>query len=261
MDPIVYDNNYLQSHPLSRQYGSTLNTVSERDYPGRNYFDNAIACLDMDLYEREHAIGNEDCTVDAVIGISNYANNRTINPRLLRIELRMDYTNIQNLSKTQFERKVTHTRDLLGNEITVNQNSVFIFNERVAPQARHWLSAHQQEGGEIRHCIVCSTDDFNENVKSPESMPYEPLHPKDSILVPLNNFVENGDFHQLFKNLDYWLQQSEKMMYSNRFEHEHIKGIIKEFWTKFRTNHPCLENEDDELDAQIMDEDIQARLR
>ncbi len=261
MEPIVYDNNCLLSHSISRQYSSTLNAVSERDYPGKNYFDQSIKCLDMDSYERDQATGNEDSTVDAVIGICNYANNRTVNQRLLLVELKMGYSSPNNLSKTQFERKVKHTRDLLGNEKPINPNSVFVFNDKFAPIAQHWLSAKQHEGGEIRHCRVCSTAYFNENVKSPESIPYRPIHTKDSIESTLNVHAERGDFQQLFSTLDYWLQQSENIWYSNRFEYEHVKNIIKEFWVTFRNQHPRLENDEDELNAQIMDEDIQTRLR
>jgi len=261
MDPIVYDNTCLRAHSLSRQCASTLNTVSERDYPGHNYFNQSIECLDMDSYERSQANGSEDNTVDAVIGISNYRNNRIINPRLLLVELRMGYSSTKNLSKTQFERKVTHTRDLLGSECSINPNSVFVFNNNFAPQAKHWLSARQQEGGKIRQCIACSTKWFNENVRSPESMSDEHIHTKISIVCNLSCHVENANFSQLFDNLDYWLLKSEKYMYSNRFEYEHVKNIIKEFWIEFRTKYHCLENEEDELNAQIMDEDIRTRLR
>ena len=48
MEPIVYNNDFLKRHSLYRHCASTLNAVSERDYPNKNYFDAHIECLDMD---------------------------------------------------------------------------------------------------------------------------------------------------------------------------------------------------------------------
>ena len=51
-DLLVYDNPIVEGHSLYRLCGSTLNTVSNRDYRNRDYFDPEIKCLDMDTYEK-----------------------------------------------------------------------------------------------------------------------------------------------------------------------------------------------------------------
>ncbi len=73
------------------------------------------------------------------------------------------------------ERKILHTKELLSAEKTINRESVFIFDERVAAQARHWFAQRSAEGGgELRHIVVYSVKDFNRAVLSYDDMPYTP---------------------------------------------------------------------------------------
>lgn len=52
MELLVYNNDTVAAHSLYKKCGSTLNEVSNRDYPGKDYFNKEILCLDMDTYEK-----------------------------------------------------------------------------------------------------------------------------------------------------------------------------------------------------------------
>jgi len=261
MDPVVFDNKCLCKHSLYNECGSLLNEVSKKDYPNKNYFDTSILCLDMDRYETQVCLGQADCTTDAVIGISSCVNKQLSNPRLLLVELKMDCKGINGLSKTNLESKVTHTKQLLGSQLPINPNSVFVFSEGVAAQANHWVSSMQREGGEIRHFLVYSLQDFKNNIRSYKSMPYHPINQEEKVLTEIDSFIQNKQYNSLFEKIRFWLGYSETIKYRNQFEYDNIKEIIKKAWGNFRKSFPQLPNDDDEINAQILDEDIITMLR
>ena len=252
MEPIVYNNDFLKRHSLYRHCASILNAISERDYPKKNYFDTRIECLDMDTYEKKCG-GNADCTVDAVIGVSNCVNKVTSSHRLLLVELRMLYVNANNLSKTELEQKVIHTKDLLGSELSIDKNNIFVFTDNVAPQARSFITRLMQGS---KYLIVWSVSDFRNNIKSIDEMPYIPINPPDKICKELDGFVKTQRWQQLFKQICYWKENALKIRYKNSFEYESLSKTIRDWWTSFRKSNSCLQNEDDELDAQIADEEV-----
>lgn len=129
----MYLNETVREHSLYRLCPALLNGVSNRDYPGSDYFDTRIGCLDMDSYEKKvmHK-AQADNTVDAVIGVGTYHNNRAVDARLLLVEFRMGYESTGNLSKTEMERKVVYTKSLLGGEKTVSRQSLLFL-------VRRWL--------------------------------------------------------------------------------------------------------------------------
>lgn len=255
MEPIVYNNVFLKRHSLYRHCASTLNAVSERDYPKKNYFDTRIECLDMDTYEKKCG-GNADCTVDAVIGVSNCVNKVTSSHRLLLVELRMLYVNANNLSKTELEQKVIHTKDLLGSELSIDKNNIFVFTDNVAPQARSFITRLMQGSKYLNTFIVWSVSDFRNNIKSIDEMPYIPINPPDKICKELDGFVKTQKWQQLFKQISYWKENALKIRYKNSFEYESLSKTIRDWWTSFRKSSSCLQNEDDELYAQIADEEV-----
>lgn len=151
MEPLIYSNETVRAHSLYPACRSWLNVVSDRDYPGKNYFDIRIECLDMDLYEKDiQHKAQADHTVDTVIGIQTYKDNRATSGRLLLVEFRMGYESTNNLSKTEMERKAIYTKALLGGEIMINQQSIFIFNDAFAPLAKNWFNRQQKTGGDFK---------------------------------------------------------------------------------------------------------------
>lgn len=261
MDAVVFDNKCLSKHILFDECGSTLNEVSEKDYPNKNYFNPDILCLDMDAYETQSGHGKTDCTTDAVIGISTCVNKQLSNPRLLLVELKMDCKGTNSLSKQNLETKVTHTKQLLGSGLPINKESVFVFNEGAVAQAKHWVSSRQHEGGEIRHFLVYSLQDFKDNIRSYKSMPYNAINKKEHVLAELDAFVVNTQYNALFDKIRFWLCYAESIRNKNRFEYDNIKEIVTEAWNGFRNKIHRLPNDDDEINAQILDEDIPIILR
>lgn len=260
MEPVVYNNKFLSKHFLYRYCATTLDAVSKRDTPGKNYFDSAIECLDMDSYETKVCLGNADCTTDAVIGISQCDNKSLSNHRLLLVELRTNYKNALNLSKTNIERKVMHTKELLTSELPVEKKCLLVFTESVAPEARHWLNSKRYEGGVVRILEACSVREFNDNVRSFSSMPYIPIHNPAIVCDELNSYVNSCLWDKLFCKIDFWLKTIEKYHFTNGFEYESLRQTIFGWWKSFRNEHPCFDDEYEELEAEILDEDIDVRL-
>ena len=93
---MIYDNHVVREHSLYARCPSTLNEISNRDYPGTDYFNPDIIGLDMDDYERRTCYGHANNTVDAVIGICTCQNKKKSSPRLLLVELRMGYEKANN---------------------------------------------------------------------------------------------------------------------------------------------------------------------
>ena len=260
MEPVVYNNEFLKRHSLYRHCASTLNAVSERDDPNKNYFDKRIECLDMDTYEKKCCSGNADCTVDAVIGVSNCVNKVTSSHRLLLVELRMLYVNANNLSKTELEQKVIHTKDLLGSELSIAKNNIFIFTDNVAPQARSVMSRLMRGSKHSQTFVVWSVSDFNNNVKSIDEMPYNPIYPPADICKELDSFVKTQKWKQLFGKITYWKESALKLHYNNSFEYKSLRQTILDWWTLFRSSNSRLPKDDDELEAQIIDEEVNKLL-
>ena len=78
----------------------------------------------MDTYETTISHGSADSTTDAVIGISTCENKVMSEHRLLLVELRMRYLSANTLSKGDLESKVSHTRDLLDGELTIEHENI-----------------------------------------------------------------------------------------------------------------------------------------
>ena len=260
MEPLVYNNDVLSKHSLYAHCASTLNVISERDYPGNNYFDSRIECLDVDTYETSICHGNADCTTDAVIGISTCVNKTMSEHRLLLVELRMRYKSGNNLSKSELEGKVSHTKGLLDGELPIDSNSIFVFTESVAPQARHKIESWKREGGLATGFKVYSVKEFCNNVKSIDDMPYTPIYTLDEVCEELDSFVRTNQWEQMFGKLDFWLRKIENLRYSNTFEFESLQHTIKCWWREFRAKYPIMSNEDDELNALVMEDDIHTVL-
>ena len=255
---IVFDNNVIRQSELFNSCAETLQNVSNRDYPNRYSFDSRIECLDMDAYERNVCGQNPDNTVDAVIGVCSCKNdNRKTMPRLMLLELRMDYESSRNLSVTQIVKKVEHTRNLLGVDIPVETNSFFIFDNAISHQVKRWFVSKRNAGGRLKNCFAWSVDDFNTNILSYDDLPYTPLYNKDEIIKELSSFVDKSNWNKLFKGLNFWLDKAKHLQYINNLEYENLSEAIRESWKYFNSKNPNLENEDDILDKLILEDDIE----
>lgn len=261
MDVQFFDNDYLRGHPLYLKCLALLNDVSERDYPGNNYFDKRIECLDMDTYEREVCFGQADCTIDAVIGISDRNNNRRGNRRLLLVELRMEYQSDAHLSETKLVKKIRHTRDLLGAALAIERKTWFVFSRDVAPQARFWVENKKNEGGggEVKYFEVYSVDEFNESVQCLEDG-YTPEIPSEIIKADISAYGLSGKWRELDKYIRWLLNYAVKKRRSNYAEYQNVKDAVKEAWQEVYREGQPYPDEDTEYMAMVLDEDINTIL-
>ena len=69
MVQLVCQNDIIVSHPFACHCQATLNDVAAKDYQRTGWFDPRITCLSLDDYEAKVLKGNNDCTMDAAIGI------------------------------------------------------------------------------------------------------------------------------------------------------------------------------------------------
>ena len=87
---LVYANDVVANLPINSAFKVSLSNIAIRDY-GKDYgLSNQVSAVDVDAYEKSFS-GNDDKTIDAAIGIANYINNSIKSPRLLLVELRVDY--------------------------------------------------------------------------------------------------------------------------------------------------------------------------
>lgn len=254
MEQLVYNNEVVAAHSFYPLCHSFLNTVSNKDYPGRDYFNPEIECLDMDFYEKNvlHK-AQADHTVDAVIGVQTYEKNQGTNVRLLLVELRMGYESAKRLSKEEIEGKSAHTKALLSGEKAIHRISFFVFTKKVAPLARNWFERQQRTGGEIKNCQSCAVSEFNEMVKSIADFPYVPLYSTPTIKDSLK-LADTGCMNYM-NQVKFWCEQARNFQYKNPQEYTHIKQILTQEWADFRNRHPNL-TDDEELMAEIMEEDF-----
>lgn len=261
MDVRVFDNDYLRGHPLYQKCPALLNDVSERDYPGKNYFDKRIECLDMDTYERTVCFGRANCTTDAVIGISDHNNNRRENRRLLLVELRMKYQSDEHLSETKLVKKIKHTRVLLGAALTIERKTCFVFSRDVAPQARSWVENKKNEGGggEVKFFDVYSVDEFNESVQCLEDG-YTPEKPSEIIKADISAYGLSGKWSELDKYIRGLLDFAVKKRRSNYAEYQNVKDAVKEAWQEVYCEGQQYPDDATEYMAMVLDEDINTIL-
>lgn len=151
MEQLVYNNEVVAAHSFYPLCHSFLNTVSNKDYPGHDYFNPEIECLDMDFYEKNvlHK-AQADHTVDAVIGVQTYENNQGTNARLLLVELRMGYESAKRLSKEEIEGKSTHTKALLSGEKAIHRISFFVLQRKSPPWPETGLKDSKEQVAKSR---------------------------------------------------------------------------------------------------------------
>lgn len=258
MEPVIYDNDFLHKHSLWPKCGCGLNDdISNRDYPGTNYFDRRIDALDVDLYEAKLRRGQSDKTADAVIGIESCNNKTRSNPRLLVIELRLDFKSSNGISVTSVIDKIDNTKQILGGELPINNESILVYSDNVAPAARSYFDRYKRTYSDVRKIVVYSVSQFNTNVKSYEEMPYDPINKYEVVSGEFRKLIEAHDWLGLLNQVNYWLSYAIKIKYANTFEYENISSIIVEEWKDIRSKY-SFDNDDIEILAEIVDEDVDA---
>lgn len=261
MEQIIFNNYVIRRHQLYNRCHELIQNVSDRDYPNKYSFNLEIECLDIDAYVKGTHPEQSRSSVDAVIGICSCRNDRTqINERLLLLEFRMDYKNINNLSSTELIRKIEGTIDILGYDIKINDEYYFLFDNGVINQVKSWFNRKKCEKPNFKYYIAWSVDDFNNNVLSIDDIPYKPIHNEEIISNDIIKYAEMKDWKEYIKIISYWFSVASQYKYKNKHEFNNIKEILLKYWRKYDIDDTKL-NENDKLDLQILREDINIQLK
>lgn len=253
----VINNDLIKKHSIYPKCCNTLNKISTYDSTSKNNFDPNIECLAMDQYEKLLNKNKQDKSADAVIGVIKYNNRKKINEGLLLVELRLLYKSDNNISKSELEEKIKHTKQLLGVELPILKESIFVFTDKVAPQAQYKISSFKREGGESKNFIVYSVSQFNDNVKLPtKSKEYISYYKQENIAKEFNTLIKKNEWFKILDKFEFWRKKIIDIRYSNIYEYESLKRIILAEWNKFRKNYPNMNNEENELNAQIIQEEF-----
>ena len=232
---LVFDNAVLRQHPFYGAYHKSLHAISKKDYPHDNYFSTDVDGIDLDQYEVDRAIANRDMTMDALVGVADYANNRAINSRLLILELRMDYDSTKNLRHSNLLRKISHSRAARGTSVRVEEENVFVFRRDVAEQAKKWMFGTAKEYSEAEKWVAVSTEELDNLLHSQADMPYQPETDMSQSDADMVNKIAAKDFEGLLEHIAYWDSKAEgfKLQYKLH-EEAHIKTHLHDAWQQTR---------------------------
>lgn len=233
---LVFDNAVLRQHPFYGAYHKSLHDISKKDYPNDSYFRTDVDGIDLDQYEIDRAIANRDMTMDAVIGVADYANNRVVNSRLLLVELRMDYDSTKGLHHSSLHGKITHSRAAIGTSVRVDEENVFVFRKDVAEQAKKWMFGTAKEYSEAEKWVAVSTDELDNLLQSQADMPYQPETDMSQSDADMVNKIAAKDFDGLLEHIAYWDSRAEgfRVQYKHQ-EESHIKNHLHDAWQQIKT--------------------------
>lgn len=239
----IFDNECVELHPIYAKFGILLSDVCKRDY-NDNYFDERIECLDMDSYESMVCCGAKQSTMDAVIGVADYVNNRKLKGKLLLVELRLGYKSITGLEAGSLNHKVLHTIELLNPAAyLVDDKAVFIFNDTICQQAIHWMYSKSHSNVSKKAWVVMSPAMFGKAYLSPEDLPYQPINDFVKGKEDFAKMLENKSWQQIDGSLQWWGNAYYQYSYISE-EADLIIKLVLEVWKELKRYKTQMSDED-----------------
>lgn len=190
-DSVRHHPETIVNHSIARQgFASTLELLCERDSHGKGYFKGTvIPALDLDAFETKRTgKGNNECTVDAVVGVCTRRRQKYILHRLLMVELRTNYGSADNLSIKKIAKKESHSRQLLTacpDNIPIDHHVCLVFKPSVEAEAVNWLARYRKEDDRLVYWEVYSPDTFCNYINY---FTREPFIPKPETTDIINRF-------------------------------------------------------------------------
>lgn len=224
----VYDNQVLKQHPLYSysECRSTLNEISEKDYPGCNYFPENIDAIDVDNYEHKVLRPiEEEPTVDAAIGIADYNGDKISSERIQIIELKIDVNNTGSIVYANYNKKVNHSTRILTGAITIDDVVYFVFNNGFVAQARRRFSSFKEQYNDAKKWKAVSLLEFNEEIKFKEDITIdrEPVFDMKSVIKECQKAIDKDNEGYLIDTFDDW--KTKYYRYSSKNDIVEAKNI------------------------------------
>ena len=134
---MTYSNCQTRNHPLAIKYNSKilelLNELLINEGAKKEYFNDEIVLNIGKLEIIEKTKCASRCkTMDFCIGLSS--------SQMLLVEVKLNVSNPVNVGKKDLEDKIRYSKILLGEDIPIAREKVFIFNDRVLDHARRHIS-------------------------------------------------------------------------------------------------------------------------
>ena len=213
MKQTIYDNDVVCQHPFYQKYEvcrSTLNGISQKDYPGTQYFDTKIEAIDVDNYE--HYVLNQQNsvnTVDAAIGVSDFDGNRMSSERLQMIELKINVHSLNRKFFSDCEKKVSHSRNILVWSKPIDKIVYFVFDKDYCEQARRIFESIKHESKAVEYWVSVSYEELKEFIKDKNSVHF-PYVPKYNMSGEFERFrkIPVSDIDAHIDILDKWIENA-----------------------------------------------------
>lgn len=231
---------------------STLEELSKRDYKGVNYFPKEYYApvVDPDSYETmlQRGTSNQDCSMDAALYIPK-------SKTWLLVELRLGYTNCENLSFTEMDGKVSHTKTLLL-PTACGKECYFIFKENIASRAQRTINNLLKEKNRTSYqWNVCSPRDFCNQVVGISKMPIRYIHSEEEIIASLDSKL--GNWNAFLNQVDFWKQKGQRYLYGGKkSEKINIYKVVSCYLEKLIASNAFSEIEDATEYLEIYKEDF-----
>lgn len=239
---LVFCPRYTQQSRLAPDFLTDLNDLCRRDYE-KTCFSSTVSCLDLDAYETSCRRDHKDYTVDAAVGVADFGNNRESSPRHLLIELRLGYTSTRHIGVEEMKRKVHHSREILVPETTDSQ-VCFLYEERVAPQAKSYFGRFRRQDKEIRNWKAMSPGDFMHFVSDKDAQPYHAINDLTAISADLNRAFQAGGLDDADRLVQYWLGQMDRYALQYQFkENDAIASVLLSFLSSLSFPEDSVEHE------------------
>lgn len=253
----VYNNEIVKNHSLAVSWKSTLQDVSNKDYPNRNYFNPVIECLDLDAYVDSLKLSRTPKTMDAAIGISDYIQNHSVSPRMLLVELRMDYESDKHLSVSALKEKERESRGVVLDSVTrVDSHSVFIFTEECIEEVRSWHNKRMIEDGTLSNWMFMSVPEFNHVIKDANLMPISYIHDIENIKDELKRLLCNQGMESFVEQILYWNDRANHYEWIHYIEEsKHLKNGLKDVWHEMICENSDLLSENDDIWIALVEDE------
>lgn len=204
-------------------FKTSLSEIALRDYKSKCGIPDGIVSIDLDSYENSLS-GDNEKTVDAAVGIANYENNKFSNPRLLLVELRLNYTgDAHNSSTKDMKKKEQHSRNLLIHRANLDPRCFFIFDKSVAPKRLNIHNRLAVSDTSIKKWIIVSPEGLKNLFFLEKDLPYIPQSNISGIEKKVESFLFKKQYDLVFNELRYWMDQDD--YYYCRYNLNECKAI------------------------------------